>query len=187
MDGLIWSLRLEIVSYIDLHDLYLLGCSKKSLFMLFLRERNSRKSPITPPARLPDFCATLLSDLYRFLGKGWKFETVFLSSYPRCGNSYLRKVLESITGIVTGTDSHPCRTLSASLIRSGYRVPHMSSRISLMPSVFVGRRDCWWLCLVCKNSLSGKARLCTMQRWKSCSLNSKPIWRNIFLFSYGDD
>jgi hypothetical protein len=47
---------------------------------------------------------------------------VAISSYPRCGNSFLRKLLETWSGTITGSDSHPCRTLSASLLRCGYRV-----------------------------------------------------------------
>jgi len=32
------------------------------------------------------------------------FEMVSYSSYPRCGNSFLRKYLQNITGIATGSD-----------------------------------------------------------------------------------
>jgi hypothetical protein len=38
-----------------------------------------------------------------------------LSSYPRSGNTLLRTLLERITGIVTGSDTRPDRTLSKSL------------------------------------------------------------------------
>lgn len=57
----------------------------------------------------------------RFLPLGWKKEAVALVSYPRSGNSFLRRVLENWSGTVTGTDSRPNRTLSASLLRCGFR------------------------------------------------------------------
>jgi hypothetical protein len=46
---------------------------------------------------------------------------VALASYPRSGNSFLRRVLEKWSGIITGTDSRPNRTLSSSLLRCGFR------------------------------------------------------------------
>ena len=52
---------------------------------------------------------------------GWKRETVALVSYPRSGNSFLRRLLEKWSGTITGTDSRPNRTLSASLLRCGFR------------------------------------------------------------------
>lgn len=58
----------------------------------------------------------------RFLGDGWRQEAVGIASYPRCGNSFLRKLLEDWSGIVTGADSHPCRTLSKSLLQCGFQV-----------------------------------------------------------------
>ena len=41
--------------------------------------------------------------------------TSLLVSYPRSGNTLLRSLLESITGIVTGSDTRPDRTLSLAL------------------------------------------------------------------------
>jgi len=46
---------------------------------------------------------------------------VALVSYPRCGNTFLRKLLESSTGIVTGSDSRPNRILTASLLSYGFQ------------------------------------------------------------------
>lgn len=57
----------------------------------------------------------------RFLPRGWKRESVALVSYPRSGNSFLRRLLEKWSGSITGTDSRPNRTLSASLLRCGFR------------------------------------------------------------------
>jgi hypothetical protein len=41
--------------------------------------------------------------------------TTLLVSYPRSGNTLLRSLLESITGVVTGSDTRPDRTLSLAL------------------------------------------------------------------------
>jgi len=48
-------------------------------------------------------------------------ETVALVSYPRSGNSMLRSLLESVTGVVTGSDTRPDRVLSRSLLKKGLR------------------------------------------------------------------
>ncbi|KAH8048968.1 protein xylosyltransferase [Aureococcus anophagefferens] len=48
-------------------------------------------------------------------------ETVVLASYPRSGNSLLRSLLESISGVVTGSDTAPNRTLSLALQECGVR------------------------------------------------------------------
>jgi hypothetical protein len=63
---------------------------------------------------------TLLDDA-RFLSKFSSHEKVLLVSYPRSGNSYVRKLLELTTGIVTGSDSRPNRALTSSLLRFGYK------------------------------------------------------------------
>jgi hypothetical protein len=109
--GLIWAIKLEIISYLDLKEIYQLGCSDKTNFLIFLRERVARNS-------------SQVSTHKRFLGSGWKRESVCLASYPRCGNSFLRKLLENWSGTITGSDSHPYRTLSKSLLQCGFKVPH---------------------------------------------------------------
>jgi hypothetical protein len=44
----------------------------------------------------------------RFLSAGeGSGPTIVLASYPRSGNSLLRKVLEHITGVITGSDTRP--------------------------------------------------------------------------------
>lgn len=48
-------------------------------------------------------------------------ETVVLASYPRSGNSLLRKLLEETTGVITGSDTAPNRTLSRALAECGVR------------------------------------------------------------------
>ena len=48
-------------------------------------------------------------------------ERVALASYPRSGNSLLRKLVEQATGVITGADTLPERTLSQALQRCGAR------------------------------------------------------------------
>lgn len=107
--GLDWAELWNILLYLDKRELYVFGCTCRSAFVTFLREKELRKgiflSLTTPP---------------RFLGRTIDHEKVLLVSYPRCGNSYARKLLEGATGIVTGSDSRPNRPLAASLIRFGY-------------------------------------------------------------------
>ena len=50
-----------------------------------------------------------------------KRETVVLASYPRSGNSLVRRLLECWSGLVTGSDTRPYRSLSLSLVQCGYR------------------------------------------------------------------
>lgn len=49
------------------------------------------------------------------------FEKVVLTSYPRSGNTLLRKYLEDITGIVTGSDCDVKRKLNSDLVEMGMR------------------------------------------------------------------
>ena len=44
---------------------------------------------------------------------------VVLASYPRSGNSLMRALLEQATGLVTGSDTRPDRTLSRKLMEGG--------------------------------------------------------------------
>ncbi|CAM9650064.1 unnamed protein product [Ectocarpus sp. 12 AP-2014] len=67
--------------------------------------------------------APLGAPIYRFLGaedlgsngEGQHGPKTVLASYPRSGNSLLRKLLEEVTGTITGSDTRPDRTLSRSL------------------------------------------------------------------------
>ena len=55
-------------------------------------------------------------ELLRFLEtNGLLCGTTILASYPRSGNSFLRNLLERTTGVVTGSDNRPDRTLSKAL------------------------------------------------------------------------
>ena len=80
--------------------------SKSAHVHIALREKTLQQTTATFPSH--------------FLPSGYRQERVFLMSYPRSGNSYLRQLLEKATGIVTGSDSRSNRTLAASLIRCGF-------------------------------------------------------------------
>lgn len=47
------------------------------------------------------------------------FEKVVLTSYPRSGNTLLRKYLEDITGVITGSDCDVKRKLNSDLVEMG--------------------------------------------------------------------
>jgi hypothetical protein len=107
--GLCWGELAQILSYLSIRELWKLGHSNRSAFITFLREKSLRHIP-----------ENLLTST-RFLSKYAGQERVLLASYPRSGNSFMRKLLEIETGIVTGSDSRPNRTLSASLLQCGYK------------------------------------------------------------------
>lgn len=48
-------------------------------------------------------------------------ERVAIVSYPRCGNSLMRGLLESVTGVFTGCDTRPDRSLSQELQQYGLK------------------------------------------------------------------
>lgn len=110
-----WAELSEIVNYLTLHELWILGCTCRTSFITFLREKSSREGLQQREQ------SSLISNHARFLSKFSTHDKILLVSYPRSGNSYVRKMLEMRTGIVTGSDSRPNRTLSASLLRFGYR------------------------------------------------------------------
>jgi len=60
---------------------------------------------------------------------------MIVSSYPRCGNSFLRSEIEKKTKLVTGSDTRPNRTLSASLILSGFKVKSFISPFKSFPLI----------------------------------------------------
>ena len=107
---LIWSEYLHILSYLTLHEIYSsIGVTSKNGYIVYLREKNIRSS------------SSSSSSICRFLSQGLQQEKVVLVSYPRSGNSFLRQLLEKRTGIVTGSDSRTNRTLSAALLRCGFK------------------------------------------------------------------
>ena len=108
-----WGGRYYILTYLTYQEVYFFGCTNKAAFIVFQRERKARKflrkqSTIESPF------------ISHFLGKYHRRETVALVSYPRSGNSYLRSLLERQTGVITGSDNRTNRTLSASLLESGF-------------------------------------------------------------------
>ena len=108
--SLLWGDFLEILSFLAINDVYRsCGCLNRVGFIAFRRERASRQCPFESVS--PS----------RFLSSGLNHQKILLVSYPRSGNSFLRRLLESSIGIVTGSDSRPNRTLSESLLRCGFK------------------------------------------------------------------
>lgn len=124
-----WAELHGIFAMLPLLDLYRgIGCVNKLGFILYQRERNYRMSPVyMSRCTLGDVTYLHRSDwiLHRYISfakRVWAIrDKVLLASYPRSGNSYLRKLLEKHTGIVTGSDSRSNRKLSASLLRFGFQ------------------------------------------------------------------
>ncbi len=103
-----WCEFLLILDYLSPREKYLCGCTSKSAFVhIVIRGKNIASSKTLN-------CATLLPSFCRR-------ERVLLLSYPRCGNSHLRLLLERETGVITGSDSRSNRNLAARLIRSGFK------------------------------------------------------------------
>lgn len=114
--SLAWSELWEILSFLSLNEVWKLGTTSRTAFITFLREKTFRDG-----VKLKEL---LMDHPFRlhahFLSKYSNHEKVLLVSYPRSGNSFVRKMLELKTGIITGSDSRPNRTLSASLLKFGY-------------------------------------------------------------------
>jgi hypothetical protein len=110
---LAWSELWETLSFLSLREVYRLGTTCKSAFITFLREKTFREG-------LKQRALSNFKLHARFLSKYSRHDKVLLVSYPRSGNSYVRKMLELKTGLITGSDSRPNRTLSASLLKFGY-------------------------------------------------------------------
>ena len=108
--SLLWGDFLEILSFLTINDVYrCCGTLNRAGFVAFLRERATRQCPIESASKS------------RFLSSGLNHQKILLVSYPRSGNSYLRRLLEFSFGIVTGSDSRPNRTLSESLLKCGFK------------------------------------------------------------------
>lgn len=108
--SMLWGDFLEILSFLDIGDVYRsCGCLNKAGFVAFLREKATRQCPEESASQS------------RFLCSGLNHEKVLLVSYPRSGNSFLRRLLEASLGVVTGSDSRPNRTLSESLLKCGFK------------------------------------------------------------------
>ncbi|CAI5733246.1 unnamed protein product [Hyaloperonospora brassicae] len=67
-------------------------------------------------------CDRNTSDHMRWLQPGERNgERVAIASYPRCGNSLMRGLLEKVTGVYTGCDTRPDRVLSQELQAYGLK------------------------------------------------------------------
>jgi hypothetical protein len=60
---------------------------------------------------LAGWCCARTAMAPRFLQAGEAGETVVLASYPRSGNTMLRKLIEAATGVLTGSDSRQDRAM----------------------------------------------------------------------------
>jgi hypothetical protein len=119
--SMLWGDFLEILSFLDIDDVYhSCGCLNKAGFVAFLREKATRQCPEESASQS------------RFLCSGLNHEKVLLVSYPRSGNSFLRRLLEASLGIVTGSDSRPNRTLSESLLKCGFKGIENMLQLSLV-------------------------------------------------------
>lgn len=100
---------MAVLSYLSINDVYYsIGCVNRSGWLTYLRERSLRRS----------LCSNMLILIPKL---DLNHDKVLLVSYPRSGNSMLRQQLESLTGIYTGSDSRPNRTLTSYLLERGYR------------------------------------------------------------------
>lgn len=108
---LLWSEYLIILSYLTLRELYAsIGQSCRDGFVVYLRERSSRSCSHEYKS-----CT-----LYRFLPRYSPKEQILLVSYPRSGNSFLRRLLEKWTGYITCSDSRTNRHLTSALLQCGF-------------------------------------------------------------------
>lgn len=102
-----WSEYCHILSYLSINDVYMcIGRTCKDGFVTFLREKSARTSK--------------LKHIARFLPRDIPCDKVLLVSYPRSGNSFLRKLIEHYTGIITGSDSRTNRVLTSALLACGF-------------------------------------------------------------------
>lgn len=103
-----WAELVHILSFLGPKELLICRLLCRFGFVsMFLRERDVRLGN-------PDLSI-------RFIPRLVPHERVVLVSYPRSGNSFLRRLLEAYTGLVTGSDSRSNRPLCASLLRCGFR------------------------------------------------------------------
>lgn len=102
-----WSEYCLILSFLSITDVYKsIGRACRDGFVTFLREKSAR--------------ASKLQLLTRFLPRDIACNKVLLVSYPRSGNSFLRKLIEHYTGITTGSDSRTNRVLTSALLACGF-------------------------------------------------------------------
>ena len=140
IDSIGWGEFSHILLFLDINDLWNLGKCNKFSFVTFLREKSFRKSDTFKNVNLTNHYNCTVNNLYyheinpvylqllssphirvKFLPHGSLNDKVLLTSYPRSGNSFLRKVFEESSSIITGSDSRPNRSLTAKLLEFGYR------------------------------------------------------------------
>jgi hypothetical protein len=110
-----WGERVEILSFLSLSDLQSFSQCSRGTWYACTRERSARKG-----AHLSSGASFLTRGVREREDDSGSGGASTLVSYPRSGNSLLRKLIESATGRITGSDSRANRTLSASLLRCGF-------------------------------------------------------------------
>lgn len=105
-----WSEFLYLLQFLTSNDLLRFSSVNRSAYVhIYLRLQTLSKT---------DVIKTINSKLLPY---GRRRERILLLSYPRCGNSHLRTLLEQQTGIVTGSDSRTNRPLASSLMQCGFK------------------------------------------------------------------
>lgn len=131
----IWGEFAEVLSYLTLEEVqHSVSTVSRSGYLTHLREKQSRQCPAAKLGKAVFLKRSawalalwkrsqqqLQQPDERLLDLPSCLDKILLVSYPRSGNSFLRHLLEDSTGVITGSDSRSNRTLSASLLRCGFR------------------------------------------------------------------
>ncbi|CAM9493516.1 unnamed protein product [Ascophyllum nodosum] len=129
-DALPYAILRRVLLCLDRRDMVEVSCAdvKRAVLSFSLWERTPRRegggcfrhsdeddgdggSDSSPGAPIYRFLRIEDREEERQRDGGRDLKTV-LASYPRSGNSLLRRLLEEVTGIITGSDTRPDRTLS---------------------------------------------------------------------------
>jgi len=121
-----WGEFLEVLSYLSTHEIQCtVGRVSRCGYLTSLFIRNMRQCPASRKGSACFLSRSAWALARLSPGPSVRaaavLDKVLLASYPRSGNSFLRRLLEEHTGVVTGSDSRSNRTLSASLLRFGFR------------------------------------------------------------------
>lgn len=114
-----WKERIIILSYLNGVDLSKFSIVSRGCFLACKREEKYRKGNKSRSNNKNN-----TSNLIQFLPRGRRRIPdcrPTLVSYPRSGNSLVRRLIESNSGYITGSDTRYNRTLSASLLEYGYQ------------------------------------------------------------------
>lgn len=134
----------ELIARLEQKDKLLSKKQNVLLNTLATVESQKPKEELTPTAPIPDL--PMPSDPF------WGDDKVALVSYPRSGNTLLRRIIERLTGTLTGSDARPDRELVRQLAMMGMKGESvMDSRVWCVKTHYperVGRAR-----LVCKRAI----------------------------------